>query len=354
MKTMRLTYLTFLFAFWSLLFNCNNTKLKEPELQKAAKQAEIKEIFNLVQPNNKPEEPLYTTLYNGYSISLQSNSSHQELIFKKGNVEVKKTLKFYHENPEIVFHLYKSDLDNIVILIEGRDYYGSNLGIYYIGNGTNKIIEIDDSLNYTQDNPETKGFKVPKAEIIKKENELKCKVYLENKLLSDKTYDISTIEEKNAVSINKYLNNNQYLIKTFDINKDGFPDKIISSKPYEGEDLFIFLGDNNSNYKFVLKTTNFSQDGGNQISDIKQTKDGFVLVTAFPDRGDSRSNYYISSNNGSFILKKIEQESYSWQNGYTETCIQNFNFDLKNTVESLSNIIAKTKSDCTKKFDKKK
>ncbi len=161
------------------------------------------------------------------------------------------------------------------------------------------------------------------------------------------------VEEKNSISINKYLNNNQYLVKTFDINKDGFPDKIISSKPYEGEDLFIFLGDNSSNYKFVLKTTNFSQDGGNQISDIKQTKDGFILITAFPDRGDSRNNYYISNSNESFILKKIEQESYSWQDGYTETCIQNFNFDLKNTLESLSNTIAKTKSDCTKKFDKK-
>ncbi|AZA92340.1 Uncharacterised protein [Chryseobacterium nakagawai] len=160
-------------------------------------------------------------------------------------------------------------------------------------------------------------------------------------------------EEKNAISINKYLNNNQYLVKTFDINKDGILDKIISSKPYEGEDLLIFLGDSGSNYKFVLKTTNFSQDGGNQISDIKQTKDGFVLITAFPDRGESRSNYYISSSNESFILKKIEQESYSWQDGYTETCIQNFNFDLKNTLESLSNTIAKTKSNCTKKFDKK-
>ncbi|WP_241330972.1 hypothetical protein [Chryseobacterium arthrosphaerae] len=161
------------------------------------------------------------------------------------------------------------------------------------------------------------------------------------------------VEEKNAVSINKYLNNNQYLVKTFDINRDGFLDKIISSKPYEGEDLFIFLGENSPNYKFVLKTTNFSQDGGNQISDIKQTKDGFVLVTAFPDRGYSRNSYYISSSNESFILKKIEQESYSWQDGYTETCTQNFNFDLKNTLESLSNIIAKTKSDCTKKFEKK-
>lgn len=195
---MRRTYLTFLFAFLGLLLNCNNTKLKESEPQKAVKQTEIKEIFSLVKPINKPEEPLYTTLYNGYSISIQSNSSQQELIFKKGNAEIKKTLKSYYENPEIVFHLYKSDLNNIVILIEGRDYYGSNLGVYYIENKTNKIIEIDDTLNYTQDNPETKGFKFPKAEIIKKEDELKCTIYLGNKLLYDKNYDISSIEKNNS------------------------------------------------------------------------------------------------------------------------------------------------------------
>lgn len=195
---MRSIYLTFIITFFGLLLNCNNTKLKESEPQKAVKQTEIKEIFSVVKPINKPEEPLYTTLYNGYSISIQSNSSHQELIFKKGSVEVKKTLKFYYETPEIVFHLYKSNLDNIVILIEGRDYYGSNLGVYYIENKTNRIIEIDDTLSYTQDNPETKGFKLPKAEIIKKEDELKCTVYLGNKLLSDKTYDISTIEKNSS------------------------------------------------------------------------------------------------------------------------------------------------------------
>ena len=206
---MRLTYLTFLYAFLGLLLNCNNTKLKESEPQKAVKQTEVKEIFSLVKPTNKPEEPLYATVYNGYSISIQSNSSQQELIFKKGNVEIKKTLKFYYENPEIIFHLYKSDLDNIVILIEGRDYYGSNLGVYYIGNKTNKIIEIDDSLNYTQDNPETKGFKFPKAEIIKKDDELKCKVFLGNKLLSDKTYNITTIEKTSSSKKDIIADSNQ-------------------------------------------------------------------------------------------------------------------------------------------------
>lgn len=195
---MRPIYLTFIVAFLGILLNCNNTKLKEPESQKGTEKTETQETFSLINPINKPEEPLYTTLYNGYSIAIKSNSSSQELIFKKGNVEITKTLKFYYENPEIVFHLYKSNVDNIVILIEGRDYYGSNLGVYYIDNKTNKIIEIDNTLAYNQDDPETKGFKFPKAEIIKKEDEIKCTIYLGNKLLYDKKYDISIIERNNS------------------------------------------------------------------------------------------------------------------------------------------------------------
>lgn len=169
-----------------------------------------------------------------------------------------------------------------------------------------------------------------------------------------KDFNLLNNEEKegNSVGINQYLNNNQYFIATFDVNRDGNLDKIISSKPYEGNDLLIFLGDNASNYKFALKTTNFSQDGGNQITDIKQKKDGFMLVTAFPDKGYSIANYYVSVSNGTtFILKKIEEKSYSWQDGYTENCVQNFNFNLKNNLESLFNIISEVKPVCTKKED---
>jgi len=128
--------------------------------------------------------------------------------------------------------------------------------------------------------------------------------------------------------------------------------KLLVASPYEGEDLLIFLGDNSSNYKLVLKTTNFSQDGGNQISDIKQTNDGFVLVTTFPDRGDFHSNYYISSSNNSFMLKKIEEEFYSWQDGYTKTCVQNLNFNLNKAVDFFTKHIETSNVNCTKKYDR--
>ena len=118
---------------------------------------------------------------------------------------------------------------------------------------------------------------------------------------------INEIEKNNITNIDKYSKDSAYFIKTFDINKDGILDKVISNNPYEGEDLLVYLGNKNSEYTLALKTINFSQDGGNQISDIKESKEGFEIITRFPDRGDSQTNYSISYNKNSFILKKLRQ-----------------------------------------------
>lgn len=174
------------------------------------------------------------------------------------------------------------------------------------------------------------------------------------------SYDYSILGTNNRSVLTDCFENSEldnyaldkYFIKTFDVNNDGVQDKVVSSKPYEGEDLLIFLGDNSSNYKLVLKTTNFSQDGGNQISNIKQTEDGFMLLTTFPDRGHSITNYYIAVSNNSFILKKIEEEFYSWQDGYTETCVQNLNFNLNKAVDFMTEHIETSDVNCTKKYDR--
>lgn len=340
---MRNINLTFLLVFFTLLLNCNNTKAKEPELLKKIKKAETKEFFSLLKPINNPEEPLYKTLYDGYSISINSNASFQELIFTKEKLELSKVLKFYYENPEIVFHLYKSNFDNIVILIEGRDYYSSNLGVYYIENTSNKIIEIDDTLTYNQDNPETKGFKLPKAEITKNGDNLKCKIYLGDNFLFDKNYIVSSkiktekddLSKNSIVSnnINKYLNNKDYFIKTFDINNDEIDDKIVSHNRYKGDELLIFLGDSGNNYNFAFKTKNFSTDGGNQISDIKKIKPGFIIITKFPDRGNLENEYYLTYSSNKLFLQKIVYKTNSWQDDYSKTYIcsvlQNIDLSLE-------------------------
>jgi hypothetical protein len=363
---MRNIYLTFILSFFGLLLNCNNAKvkepellLKEPELLKTIKKTQTKEFFSLVKPINNPKEPSYKTIYNEYSISINSNSSSQELIFTKGNSKISKVLKFYYENPEIVFHLYKSNFDNIFILIEGRDYYSSNLGVYFLENKSNKIIEIDETLTYNQDNPEAKGFKLPIVEILKNVDNLKCKFYLGDKFLYGKDYDITKIKTKkdnssgkNIISnnINQYLNNKDYFIKTFDVNKAGIKDKIVSHNRYQGNELLIFLGNKNGvDFNFALKTINFSADGGNQISDIKETKQGFNIITSFPDKGYYEENYNIVFKNNSFILDKQETFSTSSQEGYKEFCVaKNLNYNLDKSTDQILRVLSKADKSCKK------
>lgn len=360
---MKNIYLTLLFVFFGLFLSCKNTKAKEPEsfktISKTIKSTETKELFSLVKSINNPEEPFYKTIYNDYSISINSNTSNQELIFEKGNIKISKVLKFYYEYPEIVFHLYKSSFDNFVILIEGRDYYSSAIGVYYLDNKLTNISEIDDTLSYNQDDPESKGFKSPMVEILKNLNILKCKFYLGNKFLYNKDYKISTeinTVENNALEnnkatndINQYLNNKDYFIKTFDINKDGIDDKIVSHNRYQGDELLIFLGEKGTNFKFVLKTVNFSIDGGNQISDITKTEQGFNIITLFPDRGSDKEIYHITFENNSFILKGLEKITTSWQDDYKETCtISNLDFNLNRPINELLNILSKSEKNCKK------
>ncbi len=171
-------------------------------------------------------------------------------------------------------------------------------------------------------------------------------------ILKNDRVQANNTEKVQTINLNQYTNNTNYLIKTFDVNKDGIKDKIVSHNRYLGDELLLFLGDKGSNYNLALKSTNFSEDGGNQITDIKETKEGFEIITQFPDRGYLQNTYFVSGINNKLILKKIQSESESWQNGYTEKCSQNINVDLKKSIAELSKVISNTKKNCTKIYNK--
>ncbi|MCD0455562.1 hypothetical protein LPB85_08875 [Chryseobacterium sp. LC2016-27] len=171
-------------------------------------------------------------------------------------------------------------------------------------------------------------------------------------ILKNDRVEANNTEKIQTINLNQYTNNTNYFIKAFDVNKDGIKDRIVSHNRYLGDELLLFLGDKSDNYNLALKSTNFSEDGGNQITDIKETKEGFEIITQFPDRGYLQNTYWVSSTNNKFILKKIQSESESWQNGYTEKCSQNINVDLKKTITELSKVIGNTKKNCTKIYNK--
>lgn len=158
-------------------------------------------------------------------------------------------------------------------------------------------------------------------------------------------------EQTQSGGLDQYINNKNYFVATFDVNKDGIKDKIVSHNRYQGDELLVFLGDKEGHYKLALRSTNFSEDGGNQIVNIKETKEGYEIITEFPDRGYVQKKYLISCQNNSFLLKRIESESSSWQDGYTEHCVQQLNLNLGQSTEALMNAIGNTKQACNKTYE---
>ncbi|MEB2777371.1 hypothetical protein SYJ56_18800 [Algoriphagus sp. D3-2-R+10] len=103
--------------------------------------------------------------------------------------------------------------------------------------------------------------------------------------------------------LKNYLENEHFFIRDIDINKDMILDKVVSAVPYQGDELLLFVK-KSGNYEFALKTSNFSQDGGNQIVDIKAHQEGIIVLTAFPDRGFSQAEFYITFKQDQWILSK--------------------------------------------------
>ena len=100
--------------------------------------------------------------------------------------------------------------------------------------------------------------------------------------------------------------NGSYFIKNFDINNDGLTDKIVCSKPYNGNELLIFINQKGK-FNLDIKTINFSEDGGSIVDDISLTKgekNTLIVKTKFPDRGLYESQFYLYREGNNWTLKK--------------------------------------------------
>jgi len=109
-------------------------------------------------------------------------------------------------------------------------------------------------------------------------------------------------EETNSTyTVSDYIENERFFIRDIDVNNDGVLDKIVSAKPYQGDELLLFIN-NGEKYRFALKTTNFSEDGGNQIVDVVAEPGGFFIKIEFPDRGFNETYHHIAHKDNSWIL----------------------------------------------------
>ncbi|WP_294270150.1 hypothetical protein [uncultured Chryseobacterium sp.] len=146
-------------------------------------------------------------------------------------------------------------------------------------------------------------------------------------------------------AIDSYMKNNELSMITLDINGDGKEDKIFSNKPGTGDGLFVFFQQGNG-YTLQLQSTNFSQDGGNQVSGIKKEGNGFSVTTDFP-KGTDRYTYFIRYNKN-FVIDKVVHEVDSWQDKKVQICTFNPKIILpKPTDEIFSELIeSEKKANC--------
>ena len=139
-------------------------------------------------------------------------------------------------------------------------------------------------------------------------------------------FPFSCFSSSDNKDIKYYLNNNEFFNRDIDIDNDGVVDKVISSINGFGDDL-LFFKKNKNNYELIFKGSNFSEDGGARINDIKKTKDKeyAILITTNTDKLNIMNSYYIAYNNKKWILKKINTEVSGFLEDYSKKYICTFN-----------------------------
>ncbi|MBU2997496.1 hypothetical protein KO500_13690 [Cellulophaga baltica] len=147
--------------------------------------------------------------------------------------------------------------------------------------------------------------------------------YINGKPIKYSLVDYYSKVKKSSKSLSVFENNKDFFIEDIDVNNDGVLDKIVSSKPYKGNSLYLFCK-KNDNYILALESVNFSEDGGNIIHNISQSKDDdeiFILHTVFPDGGNFQAFHYIKYNVPNiWKLDKTIYEKTDWQDSKTYIC----------------------------------
>lgn len=209
--------------------------------------------------------------------------------------------------------IYKNYESQIISICKNGKWEADAVN-YFKSNATN-YIEKNKKYNLINDLSSKDAQSVLSFLLMHSENNFSfiSNLNLDKQKIANSILSKNISSEKKRSSFAIYENNNNYFIKTFDVNKDGILDKIVSSKAYQGEDLFVFLGSQKGDYNLVLETTNFSEDGGNIIQDVLPIigNSGIEVKTYFPDRGFYEKEYYLIFENNSWTLRNIIYKTMS-------------------------------------------
>lgn len=363
-------------AFFSVVFfSCKKTTVDKPAEDKTyASSAPInkndnaayKEVFDVKKSsdyNEKNEVKKLDLIYKSLLIKIRYISDRAYISLQNENNKLfdwkPLQMNFYYDmsfadaEKDIHLLLKNDDTSGGYLVLPAFTEQFSTYFVYHFEKGTLNYIGNYEFLDFGKGSfsfdEKSRELSVLSSDSVKKLNKIKdTEIEKFNNVGEDIQLLSGNSDKKSTGNFSQYINNKDYFIKTFDVNKDGVTDKIVSQNRFMGDEILVFLGDKSNNYNLALKSTNFSEDGGNQITDIKETSEGYEIITQFPDRGYVQNSYFVSGKGNQFVLKKIKTESDSWQNNYRENCVQDINFNLKKSLQELYETISKTKKNCTK------
>ena len=141
--------------------------------------------------------------------------------------------------------------------------------------------------------------------------------------------------------IEKDLTKNQFKIFTLDVTADGIDDLVISrindnANLYQGDELYVLIGDKGGKYKLSLSTSNYASDGGYFLYDIlpRPNYNGFILGTYFSSKGQPNINYYFTFKNKDWYVSTTTMGG-SMPSGEYYYCIDNNQKHIKEYTNSM-------------------
>ncbi len=179
-----------------------------------------------------------------------------------------------------------------------------------------------------------KSYTIKSDDALNSSSHIRGVELIEKLIVQRKTHFLDTENVSSPKLVKKLddlLANDKYFVKSIDVNNDGILDKVVSSKSYQGDDLYLYVR-KDSDYELVFRGSNLTEDGGlvfRTITAEHNDNEVFSITTFFPDGGLLEAKHLISFSNNEWILKRTQYKTTNWQADPSKMYICNVTQNIK-------------------------
>lgn len=159
------------------------------------------------------------------------------------------------------------------------------------------VVKIKEPLSHTNEK-QNKPFEPINQE--KAEDGDKIKPKYQRKNLTANNFDkLSLNDELTEREIEERFDTTQFLIRSYDINADSINDLLVSrindtDNLFQGDELFVLIGNKRGKYTVSLKASNQTDETGWFLDDIqpRSNRAGFIVNVVYSPKGHSNRTFY--------------------------------------------------------------